>query len=61
MISITSIVSVSRNDKHFNDFENHLTKEDGWSKIEDTLTVTWKRSRLFEIDIDKEEEKNEAD
>ena len=29
MISITSIVAVSRNDKHFNDFENHLTKEDG--------------------------------
>lgn len=61
MISITSIISVSRNDKNFNNFENHLTKEDGWSKIEDTLTVTWKRSRLFEIDIDEEEKKNETD
>lgn len=55
MISITSIISVSRDDKNFNNFEDHLTKEDGWSKTEDTLTVTWKRSRLFEIDIDEKE------
>ena len=55
MISITSIISVSRDDKNFNNFEDHLTKEDGWSKTEDTLTVTWKRSRLFKIDIDEKE------
>ena len=56
MILGKEIISVSIDDKYFNIFEKHLTKEDGWVKTEDTRTVTWTRSRFFETDIDEEEE-----
>lgn len=56
MIYGKAIITVSIDDKYFNDFEKKLTKEDGWSKTEDTRTVTWTRSCFFETDIDEEEE-----
>ena len=56
MIAIKQIITASRDDKSFDVFEKHLTKEDGWVKTEDTRTVTWTRSRFFETDIDEEEE-----